>query len=506
MTGDVELASTPSGPTSSQSQLGGQRSNSYKSKSGFGIRKKLGLVEEDDKYKSKSGLGIRKKLGIQPKNAEERRREQASKQEQQKRQQEEQERRDMAKARKLEGMLPWNFETKLACVLGLVKMPLIILVAVIGVYSENHLKDLSQESWLRSGSFEFGGRASCYAHEVQDPVKHKEVFGFDLTAMINRSIFFGRLKGDVFTSNVTFDPFGSVLGARDTCNIDLNTCKIQDLQKPSYFAGGIDHFVPFALIWFVYKILFIGVHPIDRLALKIAGDPDPGPDYPEPLMKLLTEPYFQCCTTPMAILVKVLGYFRYRMAPNALLGALATMRDMSPKCPTIIYYKMDPKFGTAVYFMCIVDLLCIGGGYILALRVMNGSLIGRWRYRLWKFIWVGSSILVANYAIFAAFLTFGGIISILRGFGRAFMIVFKLSFKIHLSLDILRVMTFIIMFFEGVELAFLIINILFPHFFERFGAADTDDESESEASAAPAPPGGRYDALPEGGRTDDDED
>lgn len=372
------------------------------------------------------------------------------------------------RAYKAQALLPWNFDSQLALGFAVIKVPLICLVAFIGVFAEQSLKALTQQSWLRYGSGFLLLRTStgCYAHEVQAHLSKASIMKVGLVDVINKTVLGGHLQGDVWKSNVTLDPLA--LAHPDTCEVDMTTCRVHSLPHPSFFTGGIDHVIPFALIWFVYKILFIGVHPIDRIAIKIAGDPPPGPEYPEPLMRLITEPYFQFCTTPMNILVKVLCYLRYKLMPNALLGALASMHDMSPQCPRIIYYKMDPWYGTACYFMCIVDLLCIGGAYGLAKRGMNGRLIGRWRYRLWKTLWLVSSILVANFAIGAAIRTFGGFMAVMRAIGSALTMCLKIDFSVHLDLDILRVMTFIIIFLEAVELWFLIISVLGPRFWPVF--------------------------------------
>jgi len=331
-----------------------------------------------------------------------------------------------------------------------------------------------RQSWLRKGSL--GVQTSCYAHKLAEKVMHNTLWGWNGNDFLNRSIFFGHLPEDVFKSNITIDPVKDLLGGPDTCNVDVDTCTIRGLEHPSYWEGGIDHLVPLAFIWLIYKLVFIGIHPIDRLVLKLAGDPPPGPDYPEPLVKLITEPYFQTCTTFMRIVVKILCYFRYKLAPNALLGALASMRDMSPKCPTIVYYKMDPFYGTACYFMCLFDILSICICYVGTHRFMGGKLVGRWRYRLWKVLWLTSSLLVTNYAISAAILTFGGFTEVLRAIGSAFRIVIRFSLKIRISLDVLRVMAFIIIFLESLELAFMIMSILFPKFFQRFGPEEDENE------------------------------
>eukprot|EP00416_Gambierdiscus_australes_P045806 CAMPEP_0171100030 /NCGR_PEP_ID=MMETSP0766_2-20121228/52711_1 /TAXON_ID=439317 /ORGANISM="Gambierdiscus australes, Strain CAWD 149" /LENGTH=519 /DNA_ID=CAMNT_0011559779 /DNA_START=21 /DNA_END=1580 /DNA_ORIENTATION=+ len=459
----------------------------YKSVTGFGIRKKLGIdPKPEGEYKSVTGLDMRKKLGIQPKTEEEKKQAAEAKKQKEsesaakKKQKEEaarqkEEERQVQKARFLEGMLPWTFETQVTAYLGMIKVPIICFVAVLGICTENHLKSSTKQSWLRPGSLAIGSQTSCYVHHLTKETQHHSLIDFDLVGSINKTLLSGHLHGDIFTSNITLDPG---FGHHDTCNVDLNTCRVRGLDHPSYYRGGVDHFIPFALIWFIYKILFIGVHPIDRIALKLAGDPPVGPDYPEPLMKLITEPYFQFCTTPMQVVVKVLCYLRYKLMPNALLGALASMHDMSPKCPRIVYYRMDSFFGTACYFQCIIDLFGIVGVYVMAKVKMDGQLIGRWRYRMWKTFWLISSIFVTFNAINAALYTFGGIGEILRAIGSCFVIVLKLNFSLHLGVDVMRVMNYIIMLLEFLELLFLITGVLYPKLFKRMSG---EDDSENPA-------------------------
>eukprot|EP00418_Pyrodinium_bahamense_P098685 CAMPEP_0179031158 /NCGR_PEP_ID=MMETSP0796-20121207/10927_1 /TAXON_ID=73915 /ORGANISM="Pyrodinium bahamense, Strain pbaha01" /LENGTH=415 /DNA_ID=CAMNT_0020727343 /DNA_START=36 /DNA_END=1283 /DNA_ORIENTATION=+ len=374
---------------------------------------------------------------------------------------------------RIQAMLPWGFETKLAVVLGVIKFPFICLVAFIGIYAENHLKEMTETSWLRygNGEFWFGTKTGCYAHEIRAGIPKHSLLDIGLFDAINGTLLGGHLQGDVWRSNATLDPL-AVGGHPDACELDFKTCQVKGLPHPSYWSGGIDHLISFALIWLIYKLVFIGVHPIDRFALQLAGNPPLGPNYPEPLMKLITEPYFQFCTTPMQVVVKVLFYFRYKMMPNALLGALASLHDMAPHCPKIIYYKMDPRYGTFCYFLCVVDLFGIVGSYVYARIKMDGQLIGRWRYRIWKTLWLISAMFFAYIAVWAAVYTFGGLRAVLQAMLSALAIIFKLDFSLRLNLDLLRVMTFLILFFEGLELIFLIITIvgprLFPAFFEKF--------------------------------------
>lgn len=366
---------------------------------------------------------------------------------------------------RLEGMLPWGFESKLAACLGVVKVPLVLFVAFIAVKAENHLKWTVEETWYRYGESDgirhifTEKKTGCYVHKLKEHVPHFGPFNYVIGS------------GEVVKTNITLDPFK--LGRPDSCEVDRMACATKDLAHPGYWTGGINHIVSFGIIWLIYKLVFIGIHPIDRLALLIKGSPPVGPDYPEPLMKLMTEPYFQKCTTPMMALVKVLFYFRYKMMPNTLLGALVTMHDMKPECPRLLYYKMSPAYGNACYFLCLVDLVSMVGAYVYIKMAMGGQLIGRWRYRAWKTVWLISAAAYTFVAIWATFRTFGGIPSIFRAIlGALFVITLNFRLAFTMGLDTLKVMAFVIFTFEFIELSFLLVVIVgpkvAPHFFEKF--------------------------------------
>ncbi len=53
----------------------------------------------------------------------------------------------------------------------------------------------------------------------------------------------------------------------------------------------------------------------------------------------------------------------------------SSMHDMRPECPQLVYYKMSPRFGNACYYVCILDLLSIAGGYYYAKNKMDGSFV-----------------------------------------------------------------------------------------------------------------------------------
>ncbi|CAK0897761.1 unnamed protein product [Prorocentrum cordatum] len=350
------------------------------------------------------------------------------------------------RTRAIEAMLPWGFESKLAFRLAFIKIPFMLLITCIGMAAEYHLYSKTTETWLRYGkgsvsdniwSLLLEDKTGCYAHRLEEVTPSKTL-----------------LQGpDGLHVNASLDPLH--IDNPDTCEVDLHKCTVKGLSHAGFFTTGLNHWVSFALLWFVYKVVFIGIHPVDRLA-KMAGAP-------EPLMKLLTEPYFQQCTTPMTVLVKFLFYFRYKMMPNTLLGALASLHDFAPDCPNMVSYKMSPAYGNACYYLCIIDLCSVVVFYIYVTKEMEGKLIGKWRYRFWKLAWLGSAGLFGFVAIWASYRTFGGLTSILRVILSSFLAVafsFRFSFKINL--DLLRVLVFLVFTFEVLELIFLVITILGP--------------------------------------------
>jgi hypothetical protein len=355
------------------------------------------------------------------------------------------------RTRTIEAMLPWGFESKLAYRLAFIKIPFMLIITVIGIAAEYHLKSKTTDSWLRYGDGHVGDdlwsllledKTGCYAHKLEAVTPSTTL-----------------LQGpDGLHVNATLDPLH--LDNPDTCEVDLKTCRVKGLNRvkgfSGFFTGGINHVLSFALLWFVYKVVFIGIHPVDRLAKQHAGAP-------EPLMKLMTEPYFQQCTTPMTVLVKFLFYFRYKMMPNTLLGALASLHDMAPECPNMVYYKMSPAYGNMCYYLCLIDLCSVGVFYIYVQKKMEGKLIGKWRYRFWKVVWLVSAGLFGFVAIWASYRTFGGLMGILSiVLSSLFAVAFSFRLSFQINLDLLRVLVFLVFAFEILELTFLVITILGP--------------------------------------------
>merc|ERR1711972_487427 len=147
---------------------------------------------------------------------------------------------------------------------------------------------------------------------------------------------------------------------------------------------------------------------------------------------------------------------------------------------------MSPVYGNTAYYVCIADLVSIFGMYWYVKEKMDGKLVGSWRYRLWKGIWFITAIPCATLAINAAIRTFGGVQGVLEACFMSLYMIFSLHLTLQLNVDVLKVMTFLIFFFEALELTFMVFSIigpkLAPKFFEKFKFLKSEQE---------------YDELPE---------
>jgi len=198
-------------------------------------------------------------------------------------------------------------------------MGIIVLVTLIGLFAELRVKSLSDKTWLREGGM--FGQTSCYVDRIGNHKVGKGGLGdFKFLETLNETVFHGGLNEDMLKINATMDPLAA-MGHEDFCNVrfpegaDPDNPKVlcvglDTLYVPHWsITRGIDHFIPFALLWFIYKLLYIGVQPVDRMVWMASGS---GAEKPEPIFKLLTEPYYRRCTFFMQLVAKLFYYFRYR--------------------------------------------------------------------------------------------------------------------------------------------------------------------------------------------------
>merc|ERR1719220_3003520 len=111
-------------------------------------------------------------------------------------------------------------------------------------------------------------------------------------------------------------------------------------------------------------------------------------------------------------------------------------------------------------------------------RKMDGKIVGRWRYRLWKLLWFVSAIPCTMIAVKAAIRTFGGVQGVVESCFMSLYMVLSLNFTFRLSIDVLKIMTFLVFFF-------VIVSILGPKlcpvFFAKFKFLRSEDDYDELA-------------------------
>lgn len=368
--------------------------------------------------------------------------------------------------------LPWEGENKVIAMFAFLKIPLIFFVGFFGLFAERQLDDLTKERWSRSA---LSGQPSCYVHklDMDRAPKHTE---WSLVQFINDTFMGGRMgEPKVLTvADLTLE-----VASRDLCGFDAH-CKPDSTVSLNSGAGGMQHVISFSSLWFLYKIMYIGVHPVDRLVTRFIDVP--------PLLKLLTEPYFRPpCTKLMALAVKALFYLRYKVMPNLLLGALATL-ESHPACDQLVFYKMDWFWGNLMYYMICIDLFLTAALYGLGVYY-GANPVGTWRYRAYKTVWFLSGFFPGVFVFFEVMTTSQWNIFKLIRFTFRCTFTFDISFAFYI--DILQLFLFFISVFEFVEFVAFVCQILCPKFLERqpwFKAMDFDccdnpgdEDGESEA-------------------------
>mmetsp|Transcript_31265 Transcript_31265/g.88075 ORF Transcript_31265/g.88075 Transcript_31265/m.88075 type:complete len:468 (+) Transcript_31265:117-1520(+) len=366
----------------------------------------------------------------------------------------------------LEALLPWGVEQRVSAILIFIKAPLIVLVGLIGAAAELTVKVNTMESWARGGSFLPGGQTSCFTHRLETSLT-ANLGDFGIIETINQTLLRGGINTThLFEHNITIDPLSGLAGAQDTCvilaketapNSRVFECSQEGGTKRGGPWGGIDHYVPFALIWVICKVLFIGIHPIDRAVKQMHPSDTP----PEPIFKLLTEPYFQVCTFPAFVVMKVFHFIQYRLMPNALLGALASMQA-HPFCPHWVLYRFDWLWGSLCYYMVIFDIIGVAAGYAFFKTVMGGKMVGTNVYRCYKTLWFLKSFVVCTWPILALFFTFGGITALIQVIRSFIRIVVSLDFRFSITVDVLRIFVVLVIILEVIELQFFIWGLLCP--------------------------------------------
>mmetsp|Transcript_72612 Transcript_72612/g.200332 ORF Transcript_72612/g.200332 Transcript_72612/m.200332 type:complete len:473 (-) Transcript_72612:167-1585(-) len=350
----------------------------------------------------------------------------------------------------LERLLPWEVENKVMVLTSLFKVPLILFVGVFGAIAEAEVKSLTVARWSRDVLSAAG--PSCYVHKL-DLSKAPERSEYSLVRWMNNTFFGGTLGQP--TKHKLVDMTLELAG-RDLCGFNSH-CRpdLQVMSKNTWSEGGIQHSGSFALMWMLYKLAFIGFHPVDRIVRKVADK--------APYLKLLTEPYFQVCRTPMKMIVKALFYLRYKIMPNALLAALVTL-EVHPACQHIVFYKMDWFWGTVTYYTICIDLSLTVLLYAIAFRA-GTQLVGTWRYRVYKVCWFIACFFPSTFVFWDLMTTCQW--NIFRLFRIVFRVIFTFDITFAIYIDFLQLFLAFLTLLEFVEFFLFIVQILYPQYLKR---------------------------------------
>lgn len=253
------------------------------------------------------------------------------------------------------------------------------------------------------------------------------------------------------------------------------------------------HRIPLAMLWGFYKLLFVGIHPVDRITRKLFGM--------KPYLKLLTEPHMQrswfgICRVFFIVVVKGFWYLRYKFLPNVLVTALATMH-MHPFCTNLLTYRYDWFWGECIYVWICLDTIVHGLLYY-KMSMTDDNMIGSWKYRVYKVFWFLSNLFVLFLAVSCWMATVQWNPLQFVRFCLELSFTFDISFAFYV--DFLQAFLFLIVFLETLEFWSFILQILCPKMaakwfrleqldnltfiLETAGSTTQEEESQTEALLA----------------------
>jgi len=364
-------------------------------------------------------------------------------------------------------LLPWEFKDFVKMALFMViKLPFILCVGLLATVVEIEVKAATTRSWHRPTSTT---GPSCFVTEL-----HREILNYNtslnelalkagLGPLYNETAL---IKGNASKwINLTLTETDRCGLLKDHCAIDPDVLDEEDLvEDHGWFnmgSGGIQFgvFFPFASLWMLYKLVWIPLWPVDRIAQKLAGNVHPPP---QPIFRLVTQPYFQRCTGALDIAMMILNMLRYVFLPNYLLLPLTTLvvLDNCEKHSTLIHYQMDWLFGQAAYIWLVVDFFTVIAAYLFFQFVYGGRAIGTWAYRLYKFYWLTSSFTAITLFVCNLVATFDT--HLFGGLNFAFQMVLDFNVFFRYSIDMLAFMAGANYVMEGLSMTYTIGGLLLP--------------------------------------------
>lgn len=432
----------------------------------------------------------------------------------------------------VEELLPWGFEQRVSVILNFVKIPLILVVCVLGSVVEIKMASATTKLWT---SHRFRSGPACYVNliDVDKWFWVNNTIADRISGYVNATTWWlkqginASFENSTASKYCTKDADGDVrcqiidttkwVGAGNIGNLtfDKDLCGIEEVDETDDrgaisevctvnedevtpkedLANGLNWripglpFLPHCLVWAVYKLLFLPVHPIDRIVNTIDGSEPP----PQPIFKLITEPHFQKCTKVMRVFVFILKMIRYTMLPNSLIVPLLTMGSHK-KCTSMFYYKFDNLAGNAVFVWIVFEMVLVMALYAYGKGVMGSKCVGTCKYRLYKFYWFTSSCVAVVLFITDQVMIFNwrfwqGLSFILRA-----AVTLDLDYKF--SVDLVQLLASMNVFLDVISLIVMLASFLCPKLIQRM--TDTSDNpflkglnkknDDNAAGAAASPP------------------
>mmetsp|Transcript_56909 Transcript_56909/g.132661 ORF Transcript_56909/g.132661 Transcript_56909/m.132661 type:complete len:441 (+) Transcript_56909:114-1436(+) len=360
-------------------------------------------------------------------------------------------------------LLPWNTGDYIKITLFLfIKLPFILSVGILATIVEVQVKNVNLRSWHRPT---LGKGPSCFVTELR-----KEIFNYNTTL---NDIFIDLGVGPIYNEsnlvlgnsshhwNFTLTESDECGIAKDNCSISTEANLVEDNGWFGLHHGGIafGYFFPFAALWMLYKLVWIPLWPVDRFALYMAKGQDPPP---QPVFRLVTQPYFQVCSKFLQVLMMILNMLRYVFLPNYLLLPLTSLHavDGCPEGHALVYYRMDWIFGQAAYIWLIIDFVSVIGAYCFFKFVYGGKVIGTWIYRFYKLCWLVSCFTAIT--LFIMNLAFNFDMNLFRGLNFAILLTLDFNRLFHYSIDMLAFMAGANYTMEFLSLTYTIGGFLLP--------------------------------------------
>lgn len=217
-------------------------------------------------------------------------------------------------------------------------------------------------------------------------------------------------------------------------------------------------FITHSFVWALFKLLFLPVYPIDRIARNVFRCHG---EHPEPVFKLLTEPYFLGNVEVVSgCVVAIFKYVRYIMLPNSLIIPLLTMRVgiADDECQHFLSYKHG-WVARGVYLWLIFDIVKALFLWMVGMTYYRQKIVGTWGYWVYKVLWFCTSWIPVWLFVVDQLSTLD-----LR-FWSGWSIVFKKVLTIHfdstMSIDVIRLLGQAVVMLDCVSFTVMIVFIVY---------------------------------------------